>query len=228
MRSPGGNTLCPRLIRKAKVVGNGRGVSAFGCHKRRAVSDLELMDDLGRWDDAALLGARERADEAFSVFYRRHVEAVLRFCARSSLSAADAADVTAETFVAALKARRRYQPRGESAQAWLLAIAAHKTAERGRSRWRERRLHDRLAFQPIELSARDHDDYAELLAREEDSLAIAALERLPEGQRAAVHARVVNGDGYDVIAQRLDISEELARQRVSRGLAALRARLNKN
>jgi RNA polymerase sigma factor (sigma-70 family) len=186
------------------------------------------MDDLGRWEDAALLGARERAEEAFSVFYRRHVGAVLRFCGRRGLSAADAADVTAETFVAALKARHRFRPQGESAQAWLLGIAAHKAAERGRRGWRERRVHDRLALQSIELSARDHDDYAELLARDDDSLAIDALEHLPEGQRAAVHARVVNGDGYDVIAQRLAISEQLARQRVSRGLAALRARLSRN
>jgi RNA polymerase sigma factor (sigma-70 family) len=186
------------------------------------------MDKLDQCDDATLLDARERADDAFSIFYRRHVDAVLRLCARRGLRAADAADATAETFLAALEARTRYRPQGDSARAWLFCFAEHKIAERSRRSWRDRRLLDRLALEPIALTERDYADYAELLAAETESIASDALDALPDAQRAAVYARVVSGDEYDAIAQRLHITETLARKRVSRGLAALRARIGKN
>ncbi len=53
-----------------------------------------------------------------------------------------------------------------------------------------------------------------------------ALTALPEDQSTAVRARVVEERGYDEIATALRVSEPTARQRVSRGLAALRARLD--
>ena len=44
---------------------------------------------------------------------------------------------------------------------------------------------------------------------------------------AAVRARVINGESYAAIAHELSVSETVARQRVSRGLAALRMKLGK-
>jgi len=84
-----------------------------------------------------------------------------------------------------------------------------------------------LGFEPIELSVRDYADYAELLAQEGAASAEDALAELPDGQRAAVHARVVDGESYEAIARELSVSETVARQRVSRGLAALRMKLEK-
>jgi RNA polymerase sigma-70 factor (ECF subfamily) len=135
--------------------------------------------------------------------------------------------VTAETFAAALLARRRYRPQAGPARAWLLGIASHKIGDHGRRRARDRRALRRLAVAPVELSARDRTDYASLIAEESASLASSALADLPEDQRAAVYARVVEGETYQAIARDLRISESLARQRVSRGLRALRIRLGK-
>jgi RNA polymerase sigma-70 factor (ECF subfamily) len=59
------------------------------------------MHDFSDFDDAALLRESDKAAEAFAVFYRRHVEAVLRFFAKRHVGAADAADLTAEVFAAA-------------------------------------------------------------------------------------------------------------------------------
>jgi RNA polymerase sigma factor (sigma-70 family) len=185
------------------------------------------MSDPDLRDDAALLDAHEGAGEAFAVFYRRHLDVVLRLCARRGLNAGEAADVTAETFAAALLDRRRYRPQAGSARAWLLGIASHKLSDHTRRRARDRRALRRLAFEPIELSERDYADYAELLAEESASLATEALAGLPDGQRAAVHARVVDGESYEAIARELAVSEAVARQRVSRGLAALRMKLGK-
>jgi RNA polymerase sigma-70 factor (ECF subfamily) len=185
------------------------------------------MNDADSRDDAALLGAQDGAAEAFAVFYRRHVDAVLRLCARRGLSAGEAADVTAESFMAALRDRDSYRPQAGSARSWLLGIAAHKLADHSRRRVRDRRALHRLASEPIELSERDYAEYAELLAEESASLVADALAALPDGQRAAIRRRVVDGESYEAIARELSVSEAVARQRVSRGLAALRTKLGR-
>lgn len=53
----------------------------------------------------------------------------------------------------------------------------------------------------------------------------AALSRLPESQREAVLRRVVAEQEYREIADHVGCSEQVVRQRVSRGLAALRRRM---
>jgi DNA-directed RNA polymerase specialized sigma24 family protein len=53
-----------------------------------------------------------------------------------------------------------------------------------------------------------------------DSLAL--LEALPAHEREAVRRRVIDGRGYQELAREFACSELVARQRVSRGLRALR------
>ena len=49
---------------------------------------------------------------------------------------------------------------------------------------------------------------------------------LPVDQREAVRLRVVEEQGYQTLARTLDISQDTARARVSRGLQALRAAID--
>jgi RNA polymerase sigma factor (sigma-70 family) len=182
------------------------------------------VDDLGQRNDAALLAAQDDPGETFAVFYRRHVEVVLRVCARRGLDAAAAGDVTAETFAAALLHRRRFRPESGAARAWLLGIAAHKIADHERRSRREDRARRRLGLEAIPLTERDHADFAEYASTPQGGVD-EALGALPGDQREAVLARVIEGEDYASISRRLDISESAVRQRVSRGLAALRVRL---
>lgn len=55
--------------------------------------------------------------------------------------------------------------------------------------------------------------------------ALEALRLLPEEQSAAIRARVVEEEEYQVIAERLACSSVVVRQRVSRGLRTLRSSL---
>ena len=59
--------------------------------------------------------------DGFAVFYRRHVEAILRYHARWARDAEIAADLTAETFAAALEAKHRFRPGGPPAAGPLAA-----------------------------------------------------------------------------------------------------------
>ncbi len=55
-----------------------------------------------------------RDPDAFEAFYRAHLESVQRFIARRVDNPEDAADLTAEVFLAAIKASARY--RGDAGQ----------------------------------------------------------------------------------------------------------------
>src|SRR3954464_190167 len=96
----------------------------------------------GRSDDD-LLAATRTEPEAFAVFYRRHVHALLAYFARRVHDAELAADLTAETFAAALDGAHRHRRERGPGAAWLygiakrqLAHAAHKGAVEDRARRR--------------------------------------------------------------------------------------------
>jgi RNA polymerase sigma-70 factor (ECF subfamily) len=60
------------------------------------------------------------------------------------------------------------------------------------------------------------------LAAAADQPVLALVEQLPKTQRDAVRSRVLEDREYGEIAQELNCSELVARQRVSRGLSRLR------
>ena len=105
---------------------------------------------------------------------------------------------------------------------WL--IAQNKLRESRRRGRVEDGARRRLAFEP---EALDDDD----LARVEELAGGAAggvmdlVDGLPDRQRAAVRARVVDERSYAEIAGELSCSELVVRQRVSRGLSRLRDEL---
>src|SRR5829696_1669680 len=92
---------------------------------------------------------------SFAVFYRRHVEDLVAFFMRRTRNAELAADLTAETFAAALVARARFDPGRGSASAWLFGIALHKLARVERREAAERRARRRLGMERIELTDAD-------------------------------------------------------------------------
>ena len=96
--------------------------------------------------DEVLLTGRDPA--GFEEFYVRHVDGLLGFFARRTRDPDLAADLTAETFAAALASRARYRPVAGSASAWLFGIDPA-----GRSP-RRRRRGSRSAWSPPSPSAR--------------------------------------------------------------------------
>src|SRR3954447_22199749 len=90
--------------------------------------------------DEALLAAAGGDADAFAAFYRRHARAVAGFFAARTRDAEVAADLTAETFAAALEGGRRFDPSRGPGGRWLEGIA-----QRQQSRWQRRR---RVAERP--------------------------------------------------------------------------------
>jgi RNA polymerase sigma-70 factor, ECF subfamily len=179
-------------------------------------------NDLLMVSDEELLVASVGDEEAFAAFYRRHVRPLAGFFMRRTGDAELAADLTAETFAAALAARRRFDPAKGAAIGWLYGIARHKlarTLRRGRVEDRARRT---LGMAPTAL-----DDEAIELVVTTDGDVVELLQRLPADQRAAIEARVLDEQEYELIAAATQTSEAAIRKRVSRGLASLRRKLER-
>lgn len=140
--------------------------------------------DFDRWGDAELLSCTSDPAGSFAVFYRRHVDALVRVLARQGADAVDAADLTAETFAAALTARQRFDPSRGPAQAWILGIAAKKLADSRRRIGRETRARRRLALERGELTERDLSEYAAMREEAVQALGARCSATRPAGCRA--------------------------------------------
>jgi RNA polymerase sigma factor (sigma-70 family) len=175
------------------------------------------------WDaapDESLLATARVEPGAFGAFYRRHEDRVLGYFLARVGDAEVAADLTAETFAAALASAHRFRPRKEPASAWLFGIARNNLAMSRRRGRVEARARHRLGMSPLVLTDESLERIAAL-----DHTALALVDALPADQQDAVRARVIDERDYAEIAKDLRCSEAVVRKRVSRGLGTLRAHL---
>lgn len=176
--------------------------------------------------DADLL-ARARDPVAFEQFYRRHLQAVVRFGTRRCRSADEVAELASMVFLEAMTSARGYDHRRGPARAWLLGIASHCLAdlqgERTRAAEMRRRLGGAAAFTA--------DEAAEVEARIDAErlypAARRALARLSPAERDLL--LLVEREGLSVAdaARALRISPVAGRVRLSRARRRLRAELDR-
>jgi RNA polymerase sigma-70 factor, ECF subfamily len=159
----------------------------------------------------------------FAAVYEREAQMVLVFVARRTLDGQVALDITAETFAQAFRGRRSFRGTTEAEErAWLLTIARRQIGRYLRRGVVEQRAVQRLqAHVPVahEDDLRAIEEAAELADLR--SAVGSELARLSGDQREALRLRVVEERPYREVADKLGISEQTARARVSRGLKAL-------
>jgi len=193
-----------------------RPTSISGHNPTGSFDCCEYMDA----DDDALLTSGDLED--FGRFYDRYARTLLGFFQRRTGNPEVAADLTAETFAAALVGRSRYKPRETgAAAAWLFAIAHHKLTDYRRRGRAEERMRARLGMEPVPLGAED----VEMIRWLGEEVAAQLVDDLPEDQRDAIRAHVLEDLGYAEIASSRHLSEATVRKRVSRGLGVLRDRV---
>ena len=179
--------------------------------------------------EATLIAAAQANPAAFADLYDRYYGAIYRFAHRHTGDPIQAEDVTAETFLAALKALPHYQWRGIPFSAWLYRIAATVIAGQ------HRRNHG-IAYVPLDnplfpllepicddpgpdacLEAREQRGYERRLLRQ-------ALLRLTADQRQAVVLRYGGPDLVPLadIATQMTRSEGAVKLLLHRAVAALR------
>ncbi len=181
------------------------------------------MTAANRHEEDALLAAARSGGREFTAFYRHFERPVLGFFMNGTGRPDLAADLTAETFARALESIASFDATRGRADQWLFGIARNVLAESYRRGRVEAAARQRLGLPRLILD----DHAAETIARlsSDHRPATAALASLPHDQQQAIEARVLHDREYPEIAEELRCSEALARQRVSRGLRALRTRL---
>jgi RNA polymerase sigma-70 factor (ECF subfamily) len=186
------------------------------------------MDDVGRpvgaITDGELLQRTRAGDrEAFGVLYERRRDLVLAFLLKRTGNPEVAMDLMAETFAAALLALADRPPVIDgSAAPWLLTIARNSLIDSYRHGQVESAARRRLALEPVQITDSDVDRVLGIAG--ETDLLVRLAEELPADQFDALRARVLDGRGYEEIAQQLKCSPSVVRKRVSRAIVTLRER----
>lgn len=181
---------------------------------------ITTMDDP---DPGRALRRSARDHEAFAEFYKHSFTPILTYIARRVHDSEVAVDLTSETFAQAFLHRRRF--RGSStpeAEAWIYRIAERQISRYFRTGKAELRAIGRLQIQQPVVDAARRAAIEELADVEGlRSELRAGLSRISPAQKEAVGLRVLEGLSYAEVADRLQITEQAARARVSRALKAL-------
>jgi RNA polymerase sigma-70 factor (ECF subfamily) len=134
-------------------------------------------------DGELLRRAAAGESDAFSVLYARYEAIVAGFLVRRSRDRDLAADLTAETFAAAIVGASSFRDEGQAAVGWLLGIARHLLArghERGRTEDRARR---RIGLEPVSFTDATLERVEALIDAEDPANPLLrALDALPDGQ----------------------------------------------
>ncbi|QPC80673.1 sigma-70 family RNA polymerase sigma factor [Phototrophicus methaneseepsis] len=164
-----------------------------------------------------LLAEKAKEDiEAFALLYRRHVHRVYSYLHSRVGHVQDAQDLTAQTFMAAMKSIASYQA-CNMFPAWLLGIAKHKSIDYLRNR---QALTSIEAILPLTDGKPPIDEIVIERMRMED-VAIT-LEKLNPDRAEALRLRFFGELKFREIAEVMNKSEGAVKMLVSRALDDIR------
>jgi RNA polymerase sigma factor (sigma-70 family) len=163
---------------------------------------------------------------AFEAFYREHIAAVQAFVARRVGDPNMAADLTAETFLAAIDAAPSYRADRGEPRAWLFGIARNVVAAETRRAGRERHANARIQGHRL-LDAEDLTRLRATIDAARHSRELhAALGQLGENERAVFELHALDDLSPAEAAAALGIHPVTARVRLHRARVSLRRRLS--
>jgi RNA polymerase sigma factor (sigma-70 family) len=173
--------------------------------------------------DAAAIRESLRQPERFAVLYDRHAAALHRYAGRR-VGDDVADDLVAATFLAAFRARGRYDLERASARPWLFGILTKEISRRYRT--------ERARFRALERawSDRPADGLADrvadgVTARAARGALAAALARLSPAERGVLLLIAWADLSYDETAQALGIPVGTVRSRLNRARRKVREAL---
>ncbi len=183
------------------------------------MSDNQAARDDGELIARCLDGHRSAFDDLVSRHHRQIYNMVYRMLG----SAEDAADVTQDTFLRAYTRLHTFRL-GNSFLAWVRAIASNLCVDHLR-----RRRSSIVSLDERLESGQQHADEApgsspaeQVLMAEDSRRVLAALQQLPERQRAVLVLRHIEGMKLNEIAETLRMPVGTVKTMLFRGRAAIR------
>ena len=151
--------------------------------------------------------------------FREHYGRVYRFVRSRTASDAEAEEIAQTVFAEAAARLDAFKPGASPVLAWLFTVAQRRLIDAARQRCRREQP---LSLDVIEVAAPEPNYGSEVA----DALR-GALTALPPLQRQAVVLRLINGQSFADVAQRTGSTEAACKMRFTRGIAAVRAHLER-
>jgi RNA polymerase sigma-70 factor, ECF subfamily len=175
---------------------------------------------MDRTEEEALILAAKARPERFAPLYELHFPAIFRFILKRASDRELTADLTQQTFLKAMLALPRYEPRGLPFKAYLYRIALNEL----HMHWRKRKefVMD-LSYAEVkglsdELGILEQEAELALLAR--------ALGRLTPDKAQLIELRYMDGMSFAEMGAVLGVGEDAAKMRTHRVLNTLRTYLS--
>jgi len=175
--------------------------------------------------DASLIAESLTDAEAFGAIFDRHVDAVSRFL-RRRLTTGAADELTAETFLIALRERATFDLQRSSAKPWLFGIATNLLGHERRSEMRRLRAYGHL-------DRSQEPDFSDEAVSRSDAAALrrrvaAALTDLSDGDRDVLLLVAWGELSYAEVADALAIPPGTVRSRLARARRLITTRLDES
>jgi len=165
-------------------------------------------------DSQAILRAQTGDETALAQIYDAYARPVYRYHYSRVGNAADAEDLTSQTFMAVLEALPRYQHRGRFT-AWMFQIARNKAMDHFRGNHRHGEIHEGVA-DPAQVEA------LETAVRNESRVRLKSLlHGLDEEERELIRLRYTAELSFVEIAHLLGRKEDAVRKSIRRILDRL-------
>ena len=161
-------------------------------------------------NDGDLVRAIQDGDLAsLTTLYQRHVYGVWRYVhAHLSRDVEETEDVVSETFLAAIRTIRTFDPQRGTVSGWLLGIARNKLRDHFRRARRAVRCAPAGAGTAADADSRGPD--GSLIAAETRDAVIRALNTLGDEERLALEWKYIDSLSVREIAERLGRTEKAA------------------
>jgi RNA polymerase sigma factor (sigma-70 family) len=172
-------------------------------------------------DETVLIKRAKRGDtHAYEELVYAYQGIAFRTAYLFARDASDAEEAAQDGFVKAWRALGRFRE-GAPFRPWLLRIVANEARNRRRSAGRRAHLALRAATEAPSGDAAPSPEAAFLSAEQREGL-LAAVEELPEDQRAVVALRYFVGLSEQEVGEALGVPQGTVKSRTSRALERLR------
>jgi RNA polymerase sigma-70 factor (ECF subfamily) len=167
-----------------------------------------------------IVQAQGGSEEAISLLYEMHVNAIFEFLSYRVDTTYTAEDLTSEVFIRMVRGLANYTDRGVPFRAWLYRIATNLVTDH----FRQNKKRDALPLLD-DYPGDDTNPFDEVAKREEHARLRIALRALPEAYQNLLIMRFVDNLSHTEIATILDKSADALRSMQHRALNALGEKL---
>jgi RNA polymerase sigma-70 factor (ECF subfamily) len=165
--------------------------------------------------------------DALARLYDRHARKVYGLARRILAQAQDAEEVVQDVFAQVWRDAARYRPERATVAAWMIVLARTRAIDRLRMRQaRPDQTHAAAADTAVALPNAGPDPETVSISTDDARQVRAALERLPENQRALLELAYYEGLSHSEIAERTGTPLGTVKTRIRSAMETLRGALS--